>query len=97
MISFSEISDADPKSQTLSTVLFSLTYKIIMSWKVNKRAEILTRILSGLTSACMMLHLRNRLSARNSWLVYARTARIFNPTSLPNRLITSRRFMLLES
>src|ERR1700730_15818989 len=53
-----------------------------------------TIILSGLMSACIMLHFRKRLSARKSCCAYARTARMFSPTSLPKRLTTSRKFML---
>lgn len=55
-----------------------------------------TRTLSGLISACTMLHLRISDSAKNIWCAYALTARIFSPTSLPKRLMTSRRFMLTQ-
>jgi len=55
-----------------------------------------TKILSGLISACMMLVFRNKLSDKNNWWEYARTARMLSPTSLPKRLTTSRRFMLCK-
>lgn len=51
-------------------------------------------MLSGLISACMISHFFINASARNIWDAYARTARRLIPTSLPNRLTTSRRFML---
>lgn len=55
-----------------------------------------TSILSGLMSACMTLHFRRRVSARKSCCAYARTARMFSPTSLPKRFTTSRRFILYD-
>lgn len=55
----------------------------------------LTRMLSGLMSACMTLHLCRSERPRNSWWAYARTALMLRPTSLPKRLMTSRKFMLM--
>ena len=54
----------------------------------------LTKMLSGLMSACIMFAFRRRDNAMNSWWAYARTARMLRPTSLPNRFTTSRRFIL---
>ena len=41
-----------------------------------------------------MLHFFVSDKARNIWWAYALTALRFSPTSLPNRLTTSRKFML---
>lgn len=43
----------------------------------------LTRILSGLISACKMLHFFNNFNAKNNCWLYDRTAFTWSPTSLP--------------
>lgn len=48
-------------------------------------------------SACIMLHFFMSDKARNIWWAYARTARRFIPTSFPNRLTTSLKFILLDT
>ena len=51
-------------------------------------------MLSGLISACMISHFRKSDNPRNICEAYARTALRLIPTSFPNRLTTSRRFIL---
>lgn len=93
MISFSDASDADPKSQILSMLRVSLTYL-----GLEKQGLCIdglhTRMLSGFRSACKILHFRIKLRPRRIWWAYARTARMLMPTSRPNFFKTSRRLRL---
>ena len=97
-MSFSEVSEAEPRSQIFKTAFDSLTCNA-PNRQQRQRAETsrrLTRMLSGLISACMISHFRSNDNPRNICDAYARTALRLIPTSFPNRLTTSRRFMLCQ-
>lgn len=57
---------------------------------------LLTKILSGLISACRILHLLRSFKARNNCWLQERTALIWSPTSFPYFFKTSRKFILLR-